>query len=657
MRAFWQVSKNRTGGFASRDERKYVVLIFVWLNASIASSHTVLVEAEGFADRGGWVIDQQSMDQIGSPYLMAHGLGVPVADASTTITFEQPGNYRVWVRTRDWVGPWKTSNTNKGMRAEGFPGKFRLLINAQDLGRDFGVERSEWHWQDGGTVGISHDQISLTLRDVTGFNGRCDAILFTTDESQVPPDGGASLKTFRRNAARLPELPADGGDYDFVVVGGGIAGTCAAISAARADCRVALIQNRPLLGGNNSSEVRVGLSGLIRQQPYPQLGNLVDEISPVGHWTLWDATKHPDWPRSQEVLKAVQEQPRKKEHNAGPSSNYDDARKLNAVLAEQNISLFLYNHVNEVVMDGNRITAVIAQDIRTGRRTRFSGNVFADCTGDGNLGFLAGADFRKGRESRVQTQESLAPLAADQLVMGTSVQWNTVEEETPSEFPPCPWAVPFDESTCVPTTKGDWNWETGADRDQVEEIERIRDYALRVVFGNWSVLKNHSKYKQEYSKRRLKWVAYIGGKRESRRLLGDVILLQQDIENQREFVDASLTTTWTIDLHYPKMPKCACDAFQANAEQLKITPYPIPFRSLYSRNISNLLMAGRNISVSHVALGTVRVQRTTGMMGEVIGMAASLCKEQKCDPRQIYEEHIDGLKQRMRSGVPPKQRR
>ena len=153
--------------------------------------------------------------------------------------------------------------------------------------------------------------------------------------------------------------------------------------------------------------------------------------------------------------------------------------------------------------------------------------------------------------------------------------------------------------------------------------EQIRDYGLRVVYGNWATLKNHPKFKDEFARQKLSWVAYIGGKRESRRLLGDVLLRQQDIVEARPFPDASVTTTWTIDLHYPEKPMCACEAFQSEARQFRIKPYPIPYRCLYSRNITNLMMAGRNISVTHIALGTVRVQRTTGMMGEVLGMAAS----------------------------------
>lgn len=622
----------------------------VWAPAAWAAT-TVLVEAESFAELGGWVIDQQAMDQMGSPYVLAHGLGHPVAEAATMVDFPASGRYRVWVRTRDWVGPWKAPGTPPAMRAEGFPGRFKLLVDGVPLEPVFGTEQSRWHWQAGGVQSIQEGRVKLVLKDLTGFEGRCDAILFSTDHDLLPPNNPPDLTAFRRVLLGFPEPPPVAGSYDLVVVGGGVAGTCAAISASRHGCRVALIQDRPVLGGNNSSEVRVGLSGLIFQDPYPKLGNLVDEIGPVGHWNLWEARQAPDSPRSKRILEVIRNHPEKKAHNAGPASNYEDQRKHDAVLAEKNIDLFLHTHVNGVEMDGNIITAVVGQDIRTGERRAFRAALFADCTGDGTLGFLAGADFRTGREARSETGESLAPEERDQLSMGTSVQWYARQGVERTGFPATPWAVTFTEKNCSRATRGDWNWETGALRDQVREIERIRDYAFRVTYGNWSTLKNHPGLKEQYTNWELAWIAYIGGKRESRRLLGDVILRQQDIVSGKPFADACVTTTWTIDLHYPKQPACACEAFQSEARHLKIEPYPIPYRCLYSRNIGNLMMAGRNISVTHVALGTVRVQRTTGMMGEVLGMAASLCTVYACPPRDVYEKHLPEFKELMRTGV------
>lgn len=614
----------------------------------------LMIDAESFTDIGGWVIDQQSMDQMGSPYLMAHGLGEKVRDAWTAIQIRKGGKHRIWVRTRDWVGKWKGHEFKGAMKASGSPGIFQVMIDNRGLETVFGKQGAEWHWQDGGTIPIATGEHRMALRDLTGFNGRCDVFVITDNLDFNPGDSLEEIQALRDRLQPHQKDVQDKGDYDLVVVGGGMAGICSAISAARYGCKVALIQDRPVLGGNNSSEVRVGLSGLIRRDPYPEIGNLVDQLDPVGHWTLWDANRRPGLERSKEVKEIIRTHPEKKQHNAGPASNYGDEKKLRHVLAEKNITLFLNSRVNGVEMMGDKIAAVIGQNIRTGERIRVSGRIFADCTGDGNLGALAGADFRIGRESRGQTQEALAPSVEDNLTMGTSIQWNTRIEEEASGFPETPWAIGFTERTCVKSTHGDWNWETGFRLNHATQMEEIRDYALRVVFGNWSVLKNSENpgWKKKFGKRKLNWVAYIGGKRESRRLLGEVVLKQQDIVEAKPYPDASVTTTWSIDLHYPTEPACACDAFQSTARHIKIKPYPIPYRCFYSRNVHNLMMAGRNISVTHVALGTVRVMRTTGMMGEVVGMASAIMKRNRCLPKDVYTSQLDELKKLMAEGVP-----
>lgn len=580
----------------------------------------VLIEAESFDVQDGytgWVVDQQFMDQMGSAYLLAHGLGVPVEDVSKTVTIPKTGPWRVWVRTRDWTAPWKAPEP---------PGRFQLLVNGAPLDTVFGTEGEDWHWQDGGLAMLVAGDITLTLRDLTGFNGRCDAILLSSDVNFVPPDGGAALAAFRREALGLPDVPPDAGHFDFVVVGGGMGGTCAAISAARMGLNTALIQDRPVLGGNNSSEVRVHLNGKINLPPYPALGNLVKELDPG------------------------------KQGNAKPPENYDDPKKLSLAESQPSLTLFTNMRAYAIEMDGNRIAAVIARNIRTSEERRFTAPLFADCTGDGTVGFLAGADYRMGREGQDETGESLAPETGDKMTLGSSVQWYSVETEEASVFPECPWALEFNEENCQKVTQGEWDWEVGMFNCQIEEFEYIRDHALRAIFGNWAFLKNHHQEREQYAKRKLDWVAYIAGKRESRRLLGDVILQQQDIESKKEFPDACVTTTWSIDLHYPE-PRNAAQfpgqEFRAICEQREIEPYSIPYRCLYSRNIDNLMMAGRNISVTHVALGTVRVMRTGGMMGEVIGLAASLCKQHDTSPRGVYEQHLDELKNLMQTGVPP----
>jgi len=591
-----------------------ISLLFVLLPASTTNAQTILVEAEGFENTGGWVIDQQFMDQMGSPFLLAHGLGEPVKDATTTVQLPAPGRYRVWVRTRDWTSPWNTPAA---------PGKFQLLIDSKSLETIFGAEGAQWHWQDGGIIEIAKKQVTITLHDLTGFEGRCDAIIFS-DADFTPPNEERELAAFRKKSLGLPDKAQDAGQFDFVVVGGGMAGTCAAISAARLGLQVALIQDRPALGGNNSSEVRVHLNGKINLPPYPALGNVVRELD-SGY-----------------------------RGNAQPASSYNDDKKLRVVRGEKKIRLFLNMHAAAVEKDGDRIAAVIAKDIISGRELRFAAPLFADCTGDGSIGHLAGADFRVGREGRDETGESLAPAKSDCLTLGASVQWYAVQNPTTTTFPDCPWALQFTEESCQRTTRGDWDWETGIGRDQIGEFEFIRDYALRAVYGNWAFLKNKSSDKAKYASWKLEWAAYIGGKRESRRLLGDIILQQQDIEQRKDFPDAFVTTTWTIDLHYPApensrhFPDCE---FLSIAEMKPIEPYPIPYRCFYSRNIGNLMMAGRNISVTHVALGTVRVMRTCGMMGELAGMAASLCKKHNTDPRGVYQHHLDELKELAGRGV------
>lgn len=583
-----------------------------------------MVEAESFDDPGGWLIDQQFMDQMGSPFLLAHGLGKPVADATTKVKFPETGTYHVWVRTRDWSAPWRGE---KAVHETEIPGRFRLLVNGEPLPEVLGTEGAEWHWQYGGAVVIDRKEVTLTLRDLTGFDGRCDAIIFSRREGEKLPNGDRPLEELRRKLLPWPERPRDAGKFDLVVVGGGIAGICTAVSAARQGLQVALIQNRSLVGGNNSSDVRVQLGGKVNMAPYPALGNLVNELDP------------------------------QQRQNARPAAEYRDDLKMSLVQNETGVHLFLNLHVNSVEMDGSRIRSVTGQDIRTAEQIRFRSDLFADCSGDAVLGYLAGADYRIGRESRKDTGESLAPENADTMTMGSSVMWYSEEGEPDAcSFPETPWALQFSDQTSQKARKGDWDWETGLGRHQVDEFEYIRDYGLRAVFGNWSFLKNKSRLKEDFSNRRLGWVAYVAGKRESRRLMGDIILQQQDIDTGRTFPDGCVTTTWSIDLHHPRIiPEFEEEPFRARCVKTKIEPYVIPYRCLYSRNILNLFMGGRNISVTHVALGTVRVMKTTGMMGEVLGMAASICHKHGSEPRQVYERYLVELKALLRTGVPSRE--
>jgi hypothetical protein len=577
------------------------------------SQNVVLVEAENFNNKGGWVIDQQSMDVMGSPYLMAHGMGIPVQDAETTVKFRNTGKYYVFVRTRNWTAAWSDKAA----------GRFQLSIDGYRMDKEFGIESADWSWEAGGSVEITTNDVPLTFHDLTGFNGRCDAIYFTMDKNDIPPSDVDKLDDLRAELLNLNKDPEEA-SYDFVIVGGGMAGTCAAISAARLGVKVALIQNRPVLGGNNSSEVRVHLGARINLEPYPNLGNLVNEIGP------------------------------QKGGNAQPKDYYEDDKKLKAVMNEENISLFLNYHANAVEVKDGSIVKVFAENIETGEKRAFSAPLFADCTGDGTIGYLAGAEYMSGRESRDEFNEPTAPEVADNLTMGISVQWFSRDAGKPVGFPDIQWGLPWDDDKLFAITRGDWDWETGMGKDMVRETEFIRDYGLLVVYSNWSYLKNHYSKKDEFKNEELQWVAYIGGKRESRRLVGDYVLTENDLTNRNILSDGTAPTSWTIDLHYPdpeNEKKFDGQAFRSIAKHIKIYPYPIPYRCLYSKNINNMMMAGRDISVSHVALGTVRLMRTGGMMGEVIGMAASVCKNRDVLPRQIYTDYFSDLEKLMIRGV------
>ena len=599
----------------------------------------VFVEAEQFAHKGGWELDQQLMDQMGSSYLLAHGLGIPVKDAHTSVEFPSKGKYRVWVRTRDWVAPWN---------APGAPGKFQLLINGNPVNEIFGTKGAKWHWHDGGIVEVSKTS-TIVLHDLTGFEGRCDSILFCKDPNFVPNNDLEALTKFRRHLLGLPENPENGGHFDFVVVGGGFAGTCAALSAARNGLKVALVQDRPLLGGNGSSEVRVWPEGKIQQEPFPNIGNVVAEIAP-------DPAKS-----------------KYRSRNALDGAAYCDEKKLDAVRKEPNITLFLNERAIKVESNNSTIEAVIIQNTITAMHTRLKAHYYADCTGDANVGFLAGADFE----------------LSNTTFMGMSNLWNTMDASSEKEvlnceckdknalslafkigkteqpFPRCLWAIDLSDKPFPGRDKlkgqwgtedqlgnlGTWFWESGFDKDPINDLELIRDNNFRAMYGAWDVLKNVDK---QFPNHRIGWAAYIAGKRESRRLIGDIVLSADDFKTQKKFSDPAFPCSWHIDVHNPD--KMFDSGLEGQEFISKATAgegysydgiYWAPYRVLYSRNINNLFMAGRNISVTREGLGPVRVMKTCGMMGEVVGKAASICINKNTSPRGVYKFYLNELQNLM----------
>ncbi|MDO4570625.1 MAG: FAD-dependent oxidoreductase [Planctomycetia bacterium] len=617
--------------------------------SSLATSAELFVEAESFDEIGGWVVDTQCIDatkpgQAGSVLLLAHGMGRPVADAKTTIIFPQPGKWRVFVRTRNWASFWIPNHLHEDeIQKDWSPGKFQIAVGETTLPTIHGVKGSGWAWHYGGEFVLKANDLSVqvALKDITGFEGRVDALYFTTESGCRLPNDPEPLRAERRRLLKLPNAPeaASAGEYDLVVVGGGLAGCSTAIAAARMGLKTALIQNRPVLGGNGSAEIAVPFQGKTNLPPYPNIGNLTNRL---GTFRNFDRDK----------------------------MTQEDADREALVRSTPNLELFLNTHVQEVETQGGRIVAVVGQNVRTSRRIRFAGRLFADCTGDGTVGFLAGADYRMGREAREEFGESIAPETPDAMLLGSSLQWSSHMAKEPSTFPyPLRWAVQFGPENFHPLWESVWYWECGLRHDQVFDIERIRDHAFRAIYGNWSAIKNNSAWSKLTTTPRyeLKWVAFNIGKRESRRLMGDFIITQKDLVENIPQPDGCVATSWHIDLHHPTDPisNPSLKNYPTNPfgepeepfyaflrEGTDIKSYAIPYRCLYSRNIENLFMAGRNISASHVGFGAIRVMRTGSMMGEVVGLAASVCKKNNCRPRDVYEKHWNQLEALLKSGVP-----
>lgn len=577
------------------------------------NKETILIEAESFQEKGGWLVDQQFMDQMGSSYLLAHGIGTPVQNAKTSVKLPRKGQWHVYARTWNWCAPW-------GVK-EG-PGLFKIAVNGQTLEQVLGTG-TQWGWEYAGSFEATGKEATVELCDLTGFEGRCDAIILSRNASAQFPNDMKSLPAFRKKLLGLPEKPKSAGNFDLVVVGGGVAGLATAIKGAREGLKVAIINDRPVPGGNNSTELRIIASGDMNKAPYVTLGDVTREIKDV-------------YKQEEKVMQAI--------------------------AAEQNLAYFPNMHVFAVKMDGSRIVSATARHIESSEELEFSAPLFADCSGDGNLGYLAGAEYRTGREMRAATRETLAPDRPDNMVLGASTPWGTQVMQEPVSFPVCDWAIQFSEKSCEKVTEGSNWWESGFWHDQVQEAEYIRDYLFRAIYGNWAYLKNKSVDKEQYTHLKLSRISHIAGKRESRRLMGDVLFTQQDIE--RDYVkydDAIVYGSYSIDQHFPT-PK---NTFFFPGEEFISTmkhyfndlgtprmylrkeqvppPYRIPYRCLYSVNIDNMFMAGRNVSVTHIALSSTRVQNVTGMMGEVVAAAAVICKKYGCSPREVYTGHLQEL--------------
>ncbi len=562
----------------------------------------VLVEAAGFAKHGGWKLDTQHYQQMGGFYLLAHGMGTPVEDAMTSVMIPKPGRWYVHVRTRNWCpGNWQP------------PGRFKVRINGKSLDSDFGTGTEKWSWQSGGPVDIeSAGPIEVRLEDLTGFDGRCDAIYFSQEASpDLPNVDLVELAAWKDRLGGRAGKAIEQQQFDVVVVGGGIAGCAAALAAKSQGLKVALIQDRPVFGGNASEEIRVHTIGIP--------GKGVEIIKTI------DTPHYPN----------------------GHSSAKRAQRKREATMASSGIDRFLQHKAIGLEKHGDRIAAVEAREVVTGTIRRFRAPVFIDATGDGWLGYWAGAKFRQGREAHSEFGEAWekhgdlwSPKTPDNRVMGATLLWNSKSTTERSVFPDVPWAKPV--ANGHQALNGEWFWEySDPDLNQVKDAERIRDHLLRAIYGSFANAKKDPKN----ANMTLKWVAHIAGKRESRRLVGDYTYTMHDMTERRKFEDAVVEEIRDVDSHYQIAVTGSPVTFLSKALFFDTKGmYFIPFRSLCSKNISNLMMAGRCFSCSHIGLCGPRVMKTCGQMGIATGYAAALCRKYSATPREVRKNHIRELR-------------
>ncbi|MFN7139059.1 MAG: FAD-dependent oxidoreductase [Limisphaerales bacterium] len=397
---------------------------------------------------------------------------------------------------------------------------------------------------------------------------------------------------------------------DVFVAGGGMAGVCAAISAARNGAKVVLVQDRSRLGGNASSEVKMHIVGANQARPGWRESGLIEELR------LEDAVRNPH--RSWELW---------------------DFLLYDKIKSEPNITLLLDTVLFKAEKKRNAIEQVLARCDKTEHIYRITADIYLDCTGDCRLALEAGADMRWGRESRSEFNESLAPESADAKTLGSSILFTARDYGKPIPFKAPAWARKVTKEHLRFRTVRSWEYgywwiEWGGKLNTIRDNERIRAELLSIVMGVWDYIKNSGEHPTS-ANWAMDWVGMVPGKRESRRIIGDHMLTQHDLLGLTEdFEDAVAIGGWPLDDH----PPGGFDDYELRPYVQVKTPevYNIPLRSLYSRNIKNLMMAGRNISATHAAFCSTRVMATCSVMGQAAGTAAALCSKDKLTPRELY---------------------
>lgn len=411
-------------------------------------------------------------------------------------------------------------------------------------------------------------------------------------------------------------------DVDLCVVGGGFGGMLTAISAARHGIKVLLMHDRPVLGGNASSEIRMWVCGAGSRVRNLQETGIMEEIAlenmkrnPTRNYSIWDSILY------------------------------------EKVHFEPNIDLLLNCACNDVKMNENKIESVSGFQLTTYTNHIVRAKIFADCSGDSILAPLSGAEYMKGREAKSQFNEEFGLEQADNKTMGMSLLIQARETDHKCEFTPPQWAYTFktDEDMhnkpheCLVKPNTNFYWiELGGDMDSIHDTEEIRDELLKVAFGVWDHIKNQGDHDADNWE--LEWLGFLPGKRESIRYVGEYILTQNDVENGgKNFEDTVAYGGWQIDDHLPGGFKISGHEGLDLQKRRLSEPYTIPYRCLYSKNIKNLMFAGRNISATHIGFSTTRVMGTIGVMGQAVGTAVSIAIKNNILPREVGVSRIKEL--------------
>ena len=416
--------------------------------------------------------------------------------------------------------------------------------------------------------------------------------------------------------------------FDVAVIGGGIGGICTAIAAARSGAKTVLIQDRPVLGGNASSEIRMHICG---------------------------ASCHGKFPNRRETGILEEILLENKKRNPDHSYAIFDSILWEKVRFQENLTLFLNTYMTSASVSNSKILSVDAVQLTSERKLRFGAGIFVDATGDGTLAVYAGANTFMGRESKDTFREDNAVTSADTVTMGNSLMFHAIDVGHPSPFIRPDWAYDFKDSEWVKhqkwveITSGYWWLEIGGKYwDVITQSEDTRDELLRIVYGIWDYIKN--RLPERSANLMLDWVGMVPAKRESRRIEGDYILNENDLAENRQFNDAVAYGGWHVDAHGAERFLNQTVQMQEECEDKTRwldDIYQIPYRCLYSKQIDNLMLAGRNISVSHRAVASTRVMGTCAVCGQAVGTAAALAVKYQISPRQVGQFHIRQLQQEL----------